>query len=187
MNDLSKEFSDERLVVAATSGDDGAFARLVERHKSGIFRLASRFANDNDELEDLCQETFIKAYENLGKFRHEATFEQWLKRIAVNICHDFLRKRRHERYSAPIETVTHMIVDEAEISRREARNARNLLDWAMGFLKPDERLVITLLELEEMTVKETASLTRWSEANVKVRAWRARQELKKILEKHDAR
>lgn len=178
---------DESLVIAAASGDDEAFANLVLRNKSLVFRIAARFAQDDDELEDICQETFIKAYEGLGKFRRDAPFEQWLKRIAINTCHDSLRKRRHEKKRESLESVACKAMDEADAARHEAHQARDMLDWAMGFLKPAERLVITLLELEEMTVKEIVALTGWSESNVKVRAWRARQALKKILEKHHER
>ena len=187
MTDVIQEQSDERLITAALAGDDGAFARLVTRHKQRVFRLAFRFARDNDELEDICQEVFIKAYENLGKFRREAPFEHWISKIAVRACHDALRDRCHEKYTQALDDISDTLKDSAEAQRSETRQARELLGWAMGFLKPDERLVITLMELEEMTLRETAEITGWSEANVKVRAYRARQALRKILEKHHER
>ncbi|HEY3309942.1 MAG TPA: RNA polymerase sigma factor [Desulfuromonadaceae bacterium] len=186
MDDVKLEFSDECLITATLAGDDEAFARLISRHKRRVFGLASRFARDNDELEDICQEIFIKAYENLGKFRGEAPFEHWLTKISVRTCHDALRGRRHEKHNLAWDDVSYEIKDNAETARSEARQARELLNLAMGFLTPDERLVITLMELEEMTLRETAELTGWSEANVKVRAYRARQALKKILEKYYA-
>jgi RNA polymerase sigma-70 factor (ECF subfamily) len=184
---VTRTLSDERLISAVIAGDDGAFARLVARHKRRVFGLVFRFARDHGELEDLCQEIFIKAYNNLGTFRHDAPFEPWLTKIAVRVCYDALRARRHEKQLQPLDAVPYDIRDHAEDARDEARQARQLLRWAMGFLSPDERLVLTLIELEEMSVRETADLTGWSEANVKVRAFRARHALKKILEKNDAR
>ena len=184
MDDVTEVFSDEGLITATLAGDDEAFACLVKRYKRRVFGLAARFARDSDELEDICQEVFIKAYENLGKFRAEAPFEHWISKISVRACHDALRSRRHDKHNLAWDDISYEIKDHAEAARSEASLARELLDLAMGLLKPDERLVITLMELEEMTLRETAALTGWSEANIKVRAFRARQALKKILEKY---
>jgi RNA polymerase sigma-70 factor (ECF subfamily) len=178
---VTQEISDEGLISATLAGDDQAFARLVTRHKRRIFSLAARFARDRDELEDICQDVFIKAYENLASFRQEAPFEHWLMRIATRTCHDALRSRRHENSHGTLDDHSSELRDYAEEARAEARQARQLLRWAMGRLKPEEQLVITLFELEELTVREVAGLTGWSEANVKVRAYRARKALKRIL------
>ncbi|NJD92363.1 MAG: RNA polymerase sigma factor [Geobacter sp.] len=181
MSGTEQEQSDERLINASLAGHDGAFALLVSRYKRKVFGLASRIARDRDELEDLCQEVFIKVYDNLGKFRGEAPFEHWLTKIAVRICHDALRSRRHERFRVTDSRLSELHDHGAE-ARSHASEARQLLAWAIGQLKPDEQLVITLLELEEKSIRETASLTGWSESNIKVRAFRARQALKLILE-----
>lgn len=187
MDEVTSTCSDERLIKATLDGDDGAFGLLVARYKRRVFSLAGRFARDSDELEDICQETFIKAYDNLKAFRRDAPFEHWLSRIAVRACYDALRARRHEKSTKAIDDLAYEIRDDAEAARAEVRQARQLLQWAMGFLSPEERLVITLMELEEMSLRETSEVTGWSEANVKVRAHRARQALRKILEKNDAR
>ena len=179
------EPSDEHLIKATLAGDDGAFALLVTRYKRRIFSLAARFSRDNDELEDICQEVFIKAYENLKSFRRDAPFEHWLTRIAVRACHDAVRgKRQAYRYTSLDEQALE-VRDYAAEARQEARQAREVLARAMALLKPDERVVITLLELEEYTVNEIAEMTGWSTANVKVRAHRARQALKRVVEKSD--
>lgn len=187
MTSLPEEETDDILISATIAGNDGAFARLVSRYKGRVFRLAFRFARDNDELEDISQEVFIKVYDNLGKFRHDAPFDHWITKITVRACHDVLRARRHEKQTQSLDDVSYQIRDDAETARSKALQARELLKWAMGFLSSDDRLVITLMELEEMTLREAAEMTGWSEANVKVRAYRARQALKKVLEKNDAR
>lgn len=179
--------SDERLIKAAIAGDDGAFALLVSRHKRRVFAIAARFARDGDELEDICQEVFIKAYENLRSFRHDAPFEHWLSRISVRACHDALRKRRHEQGHRPLDDHACQVRDRTADAREEARQARELLKGAMARLKPDECLIITLMELEGYALDEVAEMTGWSSANVKVRAFRARQALKRILEAGDER
>jgi RNA polymerase sigma-70 factor (ECF subfamily) len=179
--------ADDTLVCSARKGDDGAFNALVTRHKRRVFGLAARFARDPDELEDLCQDVFIKAYENLGSFRGDAPFEHWLIRIATHTCHDALRRRRRETGTASYDSFVHGVADQTAESHHTAGEARALLKWAMSRLSPDEQLVITLLELEEYSVREVAGLTGWSEANVKVRGHRARNALKRILEENDAR
>ncbi len=177
------EISDERLITAALTGDDEAFARLVIRYKRRVFSLAARFARDGDDLEDIGQEVFIKAYENLKSFRREGPFEHWLTRIAVRACYDYLRKHRRDKFHTHLDDLTFELKDNSHEARQAAREAHELLAWGMSEMRPEDRLVITLLELEEKTVRETAELTGWSESNVKVRAFRARQTLKKILEK----
>lgn len=181
-----QEPTDDILVRAARKGDDDAFSSLVTRYKRRVFGLAARFARDSDELEDICQEVFIKVYENLVGFREDAPFEHWLMRIAAHACHDVLRKRRRESGNASYDQLVHGVADQAAAARHAAGQVRDLLKWALERLSPQEQLVITLLELEEYTVKEVAAMTGWSEANVKVRGHRARQALKELLEAHDA-
>ncbi len=181
------EPSDEHLVKATLAGDNGAFAQLVTRYKRRVFSLAARFARDNDELEDICQEVFIKVYENLGGFRRDAPFEHWLTRIAVHACHDALRRKRHAYRHTSLDEQAMEVRDHSAEARQEARQARDLLAWAMEQLSPQEKLVITLLELEGYSVSEIAGMTGWSTANVKVRAYRARLALKRIVEKNDER
>lgn len=187
MDSTANEPSDESLIRATLAGDDAAFAGLVGRYKRRVFGLAARFARDRDDLDDICQEVFIKVYENLSAFRNDAPFEHWLTKIAVRTCHDALRSRRHDKDHTRIDKWALEVRDSAGEARSEASLARELLKFALSRLTPDERLVITLLELEEFSVREAAAATGWSETNVKVRAHRARQALKRIVEEYDER
>jgi RNA polymerase sigma-70 factor, ECF subfamily len=184
---VPEQSSDESLISATLAGDEGAYALLVARYKRRIFGLAARFARDSDEVEDICQEVFIKAYENLAAFRHDAPFEHWLTRIGVRASHDALRRRRREKGQSGFDDYVFEVRDYAAEARHEARLARELLKWALSRLKEEERIIITLLELEGYSVREISSLTGWSETNVKVRAHRARQVLKRVLEESDER
>ena len=178
---------DEALVAATLAGDDGAFAELVGRHKRRVFGTASRFARDEQQLDDLAQEIFLRAFRHLGKFRGEAPFEHWLARLAVTACYDFLRRERRVREQASLDALPIEFHDPAPDAERSARAARETLALAMRQLTPDEQLIVTLCELEERTIREVAGLTGWSEGNVKVRAFRARERLRKILENTDDR
>jgi len=173
---------DEALVAASLGGDDDAFAELVTRHKLRVFATAARFARDDHQLDDICQEVFVRVFRNLGKFRGDAPFEHWLARITVSACYDFLRKERRVREQVALDAVEYELQDVGIDAVIAAGRARELLAFAMRRLTPDEQLIITLCEIEERSVRDVAELTGWSESNVKVRAFRARQSLRKILE-----
>jgi RNA polymerase sigma-70 factor, ECF subfamily len=186
MPNATQDLIENNLITAALLGNDEAFAGLVSLHKRRIFHLAARFAHNSHEIEDICQETFIKVYENLGKFRHEGSFAHWIKKIAVRVCLNALRNRRQEKLTFSMEDVAAGVEDPKGTAQGNAFQAKDLLNRAMNNLKPNDRLVVTLLSLEEMTIKEVSDVTGWSETNIKVRAWRARRILKNILEKYDA-
>jgi len=174
--------SDEHLVEATIGGDDYAFAELTRRHKSRVFGVAARFARDASEIEDICQEVFVQAYFKLRQFRRDSPFEHWVMRITTFKCYDYLRKRRRD---GPAISADVLLESGYEPSAPEAPSPHpdlERLHAAMAQLSPKERLIITLLELEERSVQDIASLTGWSAANVKVRAFRARATLRKLME-----
>ena len=177
--------SDEALVAATLEGDDAAFAELVRRHQRRVLGSAARFARDSHQTDDIAQEVFLRAFRHLRKFRGDAPFEHWLARITVSACYDFLRKERRVREQMPLETVEFEMKDATIEASIAAGRARELLAFAMQQLNADERLIVTLCELEERPIREVALLTGWSESNVKVRAFRARQNLKRILQISD--
>ena len=173
--------TDERLVSATLCGDDEAFGELVRRYKRRVFSIVARCVGNKYEQDDICQEVFIKVYQNLVKYRGDAPFEHWVSKIAVNACYDTLRKHSRKEKEVPLEDVEFSLFDPSseEIPSNEAWE---ILRHALAKLRPKDRLVITLLNLEEKSIREVSALTGWSESNVKVRAFRARNELKKILE-----
>jgi RNA polymerase sigma-70 factor (ECF subfamily) len=172
--------SDEELIRETLRGDERAFAELAGRHKSRVFGLASRFARNPADLEDICQEVFIQAFFKLRQFRGDSPFGHWLLRIATYKCYDYLRRRRRD-------SVVDLLPEpgaEIAAARPALANADlERLDAALAELSAKERLVITLLEIEDRSVQEVSTLTGWSAANVKVRAFRARAILRKLLEK----
>ena len=172
---------DEGLIKATLSGDDEAFTELVKRHKRKVFSMVARYARNTYELDDISQEIFIKVYQNLRKYRGDAPFEHWLSKITINACYDELRKRRREANNVPLENVAFSLRDHVSEEMPNDK-AWEILRHALDKLPSDDRLVITLLNLEEKSVSEISELTDWSEAKVKVRAFRARKELKRILE-----
>jgi RNA polymerase sigma-70 factor (ECF subfamily) len=149
--------------------------------------MARRYARRESEVEDIVQEVWLKAFEKLSSFRSEAPFEHWLMRLSVRICFDFLRGHQRNRETAFTELTEpegdwlDRFVVQPDASSENAEAARLLIGRVLERLSPAARMVITLLEIEERSVKEVAQLTGWSVPLVKVRAFRARAEMRKIL------
>lgn len=181
------EQADGDLIAAVLGGDVASFEPLVEKYSPRIFAMARRYARREDEIEDVVQEIWSKAYQRLGTFRGEAPFEHWLMRLAVRTCYDFLRGHQRNRESSFTELTDDenewldRFVAAPEQASDDADAARELVGRILEELPPDARLVITLLEIEDRSVKEIASLTGWSPSLVKVRAFRARARMKRIL------
>ncbi len=97
MNDVSEQPTDEALAARAGEGDAGAFEMLVRRYEPPLFNYIRRMVGNASEAEDLFQDTFMKVYDNLDRFRPEGSFRGWLYRIATNTCRDALRRRRLRR------------------------------------------------------------------------------------------
>ncbi len=172
--------SDEGLVDDFLHGDETAFTKLVKRHKQRVIQLVSRLTDNHEEIKDISQEIFIKVYQNLRGFRKLASFRTWLYRIVTNECIDFLRKKKI--HSIPLSDVEDEIRSEKSNTGMEQDEMRRFVHSALQQLSPADRMVITLLELEEKTIQEVSEITGWSKVNVKVRAFRARKKLRKILE-----
>ena len=183
------EPTDADHIAAVLKGDTARFEVLIEKYLPRVFATARRYARREDEVEDIVQEVWLKAFQKLGSFRGEAPFEHWLMRLAVRTCYDFLRHHRRNRettFSQLSESESDWLdrfVAQPEAASEKADAARQLVERLLAQLSPAARLVITLLEIEDRSVKEIARLTGWSVPLVKVRAFRARAEMKKVLAK----
>lgn len=181
------DVDDAELIAAVLRGQTAAFEMLVQRYQSRVFATARRYARLESEVEDIVQEIFLKAYQRLDSYRGTAPFEHWLMRLAVRTCYDFLRAHRRRR-ETPIADLSddetdwldRFAADPAEAPETAAA-ARELIRRILEQLSPPARLVITLLEIEDRSVREIAALTGWSIPLVKVRAFRARAEMRRIL------
>jgi RNA polymerase sigma-70 factor, ECF subfamily len=176
-----------QLLERIRGGATDEFAELVRRHQSRVFAVLHRYERDAQRLEDLAQETFVKAWRALEQFDGRAPFEHWLSRIAVRTALDHLRKRQRVRNEVGFDELGEGALDWLQTDGGEgelaANSARELLDLAMRDLAPADRLVITLQEIEGRSVKEIAGLMGISGVAVRVRALRARARLKGALEK----
>jgi len=191
---IPAETPDRELVRRAQAGELDAFEALATRYEQRIFSLARRILRQEQDAEDVTQQTFLSALENLKGFRGEASFVTWLFRIATHAALKVIRKRKgletvsleaategaddtdavpHPEYIADWRQSPEQLVEKNEI--------RRLLDEALAQLDEKHRLVFLLRDVEGLSIKETADALGLSEANTKVRLLRARLQLREQL------
>lgn len=172
-------------------GNQDAARVLVERLYPQVIRIVRSHLPVRTAEEDLAQEIFLKLFARLDRYQERAgvPFEHWLSRLAVRTCLDALRaeRRRPElRWSDLSEDqsawLEFMMSDESTPPDSAPGPVRELLEGLLAQLPPDDRLAISLLDLEGKSVREIAQLTGWSMPRVKVRAFRARGKLRKLAE-----
>jgi RNA polymerase sigma-70 factor (ECF subfamily) len=179
--------TEAELIAAVLQGDAASFEPLVKKYSPRVFATARRYARRESEVEDIVQEVWLKAFQKLGSFRGEAPFEHWLMRLAVRTCYDFLRGHQRNRETVfseltePENDWLERFAQDPDAAAEDADAARALVERLLAQLSPQARLIITLLEIEDRSVKEIAKLTGWSVPLVKVRAFRARAEMRKLL------
>lgn len=181
------EPTDAELIAAVLQGSTASFEPLVKKYSPRLFGTARRYARREDEVNDIVQEIWLKAFQKLASFRGDAPFDHWLMRLAVRTCYDFLRahKRNREFHFTDLTEAEdgwlERFATDPDTAPEDSAAAKQFVDRALEQLSPPARMVLTLLEIEDRSVKDIAQLTGWSVPLVKVRAFRARAELKKIL------
>jgi len=189
--DALEQASDEALAVAARDGDGAAFERIVERHRRRVGRIIGRFFSRPERVEDVLQEVFTKSYFGLSEYSVDRgrSFSAWLSRVAINACYDELRRNKR-RPEASAEELTqdeaawlgsHAYATSAVPDAEAMTISRDLANKLLARLSADDRLVLTLLDGEELSVNEIADVLGWRISKVKVRAHRARKSLRKVL------
>ena len=193
-NKVAEPPSEESILVeAARSGDIGAFESLVRRYDRNVFRIAQHITQNREDAEDVVQDAFLKAYQNLGQFQGQSKFYTWLVRIAVNEALMRLRRRRPER----------MVSLDEDVKTEEDSMPREIADWSpnpeqqytqaelkdilgktIQGLPPSFRTVFVLRDVEGLSTEETAAALELSVPAVKSRLLRARLQLRERLNKY---
>ncbi len=169
--------------------DQAAARELVEHLHPLVIRIVRAHLPRRVQEEDLSQEVFLKMFTRIEQYKGSVPFTHWVSRIAVTTCIDQLRaqKRRLEFRWADLSeneagVLDSVLTSERDVAPDDALAARELVHKLLDQLKPEDRLVIQLLDLEQKSVAEVSQLTGWNQALVKVRAFRARRKLKKFFE-----
>jgi RNA polymerase sigma-70 factor (ECF subfamily) len=182
-------FDEEDSLRRIEQGDEVAARKLLHHFHPFVLKLVRAHLPRRISEEDLVQMIFIKVFHKLNQYTGRMPLEHWISRIAVNTCLNALKAEKirpewrlgdfSEEIAAGIEKLAATKVDTA--TNDDFDLARKLVTELVAQLSPEDRLVITLLHLEEKSVEEIHALTGWSRSGIKVRAFRARAKMKKML------
>ena len=182
------EFDVEKCLAEVRGGDEGAARRLLTHLTPLVCKIVRSHLPRRASEEDLMQAVFIKVFTKLDQFSGTVPFTHWVSRVAVNTCLNALaheRVRPEARYADLSEeeeaVIQNLASEEAELPADQGLAAREIVEKMLARLNPEDRLVVTLMHLEGRSVDEVKAVTGWSHALVKVRAFRARQKMKRHL------
>lgn len=180
---------DFELIERARSGDDSAFNQVVQAYRKRILGTIARLIGRPEDVEDVGQEVFLRLYFSLDQLRTAEVFEPWLYRLTVNAAYDYLRRqrRRHESRMSDLSEQQVMMADAAAGGKRNVEeirrtNIRETVDQLLGKISEEDRILLTLKEVEGLSLKELEKIYRVNENALKVRLFRARQRVLKAYE-----
>lgn len=185
-----EQVSDLDIIRRVLDGDVDNYEQLLNRHKVRVFGIVGKHVPSED-VEETAHDVFIRAYKSLSTFRGKSSFKHWLSSIAVRTCHDYWRVRYRSReiavsrLSLPHQKwLEHVISEESNESfskEADQKEAGEIIRWALEQLPEKDKIILELIYFQEHTIKEAAELLGWNQTTVKVRSFRARQKLQKIL------
>lgn len=190
MPDAAESFDLPACLARVRGRDQSAARELVDHLYPLVIKIVRAHLPRRVPEEDLAQEVFMKMFTRLDQYQAAVPLTHWVSRIAVTTCIDHLRaqQRRPEfRWADLSENEVHMLEQAAatdgEVAPDEAMAARELVDKLLGQLRPEDQLVVRLLDLEQLSVAEVSARTGWNGSLVKIRAFRARRKLRKLFER----
>jgi RNA polymerase sigma factor (sigma-70 family) len=174
------QHNDTQLIGRILDGDTSGYAVLVERYKDLAFTIAFRILGKREDAEEVVQDAFVKAFQNLSSFRQKAKFSTWLYRIIYNTA--ISRHRQKKPGWQSIEEIT--VPDDAmEFIAEEEQDRHKMLDTAMKQLPEEDRILLSLYYVDESSVDDLHSILGISKANVKIKLFRARKRLQELVTK----
>lgn len=169
-------------IKEAQSGSSFAYGIIVERYQQAIAVQMRRFSRDSRICEELTQDVFVEAYTSLRSFRFNSPFIHWLRRIAVRVGYRYWKTKSREAMVASISNMQSCEIQSASIDSRSSSEAAELVHWLLSQLPPSDRLVLTVIYLDGCTIREAACRCCWTVTGTKLRLFRARKKIKKLLE-----
>ena len=177
--------TDQDLVKASLEGDLNAFDEIVRRHQTMITRCLFRFCPYQADLEDLVQDTFIKSFRKLNSWQATAPFENWLRKIAYNTGYDYFRKNSRNPASISLNNSEENDLALERLSEKnDPRRGFEMTEQAhkiLALLREEERMLLTMQYLEDLPLAEIADQLDWGLSKTKVKSFRARNKLRKLL------
>jgi RNA polymerase sigma factor (sigma-70 family) len=175
--------NDQILINQILSGDANAFTQLVNRYKDLVFTLALRMLKNREEAEEVSQDTFVKTYRSLNKFKGDSKFSTWIYKVAYNSCLDRIKKNKKYLNDVEINEFTeHQVKTVNNAFDALVEEERNqLIQDCLHLLPSDDSFLLTLYYFEEQSLDEIADIVGISANNVKVKLFRSRKKLASIL------
>lgn len=182
--------NEQILLEKAKAGDIAAFEELIEGYQKKIFNLAYRIIGNYDDAGDMAQEALIRIYRSIANFKEQSSFSTWIYRITTNVCLDEIRKRKNKKVISLDEEIR---MEDGEMKRQfmsddiqpdaaaEQKELRTMVNNAINSLPEDQRLVITLRDIQGLSYDEISTVLDCPAGTVKSRISRARQALKNVL------
>lgn len=188
----ASEETDDALVHGIVSGNTELFSCLLERYQSYIFAIVSKHV-PSSQVEDVAQEASIQLYRSLNTYTSKGNFKSWLSTIAIRSCYTFLRHHYRRKEVMHVDLAEHhyqwldrlmaLKSNDTFDQHIRAQEAKELLDHVLFSLKADDQMILRLIHFEGYTAAETAQMLGWSTANVKIRAFRSKKKLHRLLKK----
>jgi RNA polymerase sigma-70 factor (ECF subfamily) len=177
--------NDQVYIEKIINGDTNAFSILVERYKDLVYTLAIRMVKHKEEAEEITQDTFIKAYKSIHKFKGDSKFSTWIYRVAYNTCLDAIKKHKKLQSNVPINEYTEHEVKAINnaLDIMEAKERSVVIKNCIEKLPSEDAFLMTLYYYEELSLDEIADITGLKANNVKVKLFRSRKKLATILKK----
>lgn len=170
----------QHIIERVKKGETNAFALIVDEYKDMIYSLCLKMTRSEEDAEEIAQDSFIKAYSGLSKFKGKAKFSTWLYQIAYFTTINVLRKKKIEIVSDTELDIPNG--DESILHDIHQKDLKKHISKALDYLTVEERTIITLYHLEEESIQDIAEITKLSISNVKVKLLRTRKKLYGILE-----
>ncbi|NVK51347.1 MAG: sigma-70 family RNA polymerase sigma factor [Flavobacteriaceae bacterium] len=177
------KLTDEDYIDKTLKGDANAFAFLIDKYKDMVFTLAVKMVKSREEAEEVSQDTFIKAYKFLPKFKGDSKFSTWLYKIGYNTSLDAIKKKTNQYNAVAIDeiTVNYIASVETILDGIERNERAIIINQCLEQLPEDEKAILVFFYFKELSLKEIIEVTSMSEANVKVKLHRARKKLLSIV------
>ena len=175
--------NDQVYIDKVLNGDANAFAVLVDRYKDLVYTLVFRMMKHKEEAEEVAQDTFVKVYKSLHKFKGQSKFSTWIYRVAYNTCLDRIKKNKRQQYTVTIDEYTeHQVktLDNA-LDKIEEKERQQAIKDCLELLPSEDSFLLTLYYFEEQSLDEISKIVNLKPNNVKVKLFRSRKKLATIL------
>lgn len=175
--------NDNIIIGKVIAGDTNAFAELVGRYKNLVFTLALRMLKNREEAEEVSQDTFIKVYQSLTKFKGDSKLSTWIYKVTYNTCLDRLKKYKRQQSTIPIDEFTehHIKTLDNALEAMELDERKRAIKNCLELLPSEDGFLLTLYYFEEQSLEDIAKVTGLTTNNIKVKLFRSRKKLGTIF------